>query len=220
MQGSWMRMQKGELMSYFPLLVDEAGAMITDVIHKFVDQEIMPIRDKLDDDVDHVLINQLLIKMSALGVFNVELPGEGAETAGPSFPNACAVIEEFSRGDAGIGLVAGISSWAMAGALYGRNQEVVDLYHRMQQEKQPTFACFAMTEPESGGGGGTYATMDYQYRSAGFPDSKHLGRLNFSYGDGRVKPGAPELNYTFGGLSASQLEELSRRWVPCYDQHY
>lgn len=137
-------------MDYFPLLVDEAGSMITDVIHRFVDQEIMPIRHEIDDDVDHVLINQILIRMSALGVFNVELPEEGAQTAGPSLPNACAVIEEFARGDAGIGLVAGISSWAMAGAVYGRNQEVVDLYHRMQREKQPTFACFAMTEPESG----------------------------------------------------------------------
>ena len=75
-------------MDYFPLLVDEAGAMITDVIQRFVDQEIMPIRDKLDDDVDHVLINELLIKMSALGVFNVELPEEGAERSGPSLPNA------------------------------------------------------------------------------------------------------------------------------------
>ena len=137
-------------MEYFSLLVDEAGRMITDVIHRFVDQEIMPIRDRIDADVDHFLINQLLIKMSALGVFNVELPPEGTEAVGPSLPTACAVIEEFARGDAGIGLVAGISSWAMAGAVYGRNREVVDLYHRMQQQKQPTFACFAMTEPESG----------------------------------------------------------------------
>jgi len=83
-------------MEYFPLLVDEAGTMITDMIRKFVDQEIMPIRDKIDADVDHVLINQLLIKMSALGVFNVDLPEEGAEAAGPSLPNACAVIEEFA----------------------------------------------------------------------------------------------------------------------------
>jgi alkylation response protein AidB-like acyl-CoA dehydrogenase len=137
-------------MEYFPLLVDEAGKMITDVIRDFVDREIMPLRDKIDDDVDHILINEILIKMAALGVFNVDLPEGEAQVAGPSLPNACAVIEEFARGDAGIGLVAGISSWAMAGALYGRNQEVVDLYHRMQQAKQPTFACFAMTEPASG----------------------------------------------------------------------
>jgi len=137
-------------MEYFPLLVDEAGKMITDVIRDFVDREIMPLRDKIDDDVDHILINEILIKMAALGVFNVDLSEGEAQVAGPSLPNACAVIEEFARGDAGIGLVAGISSWAMAGALYGRNQEVVDLYHRMQQAKQPTFACFAMTEPASG----------------------------------------------------------------------
>lgn len=137
-------------MDYFPLLLDEAGKMIIDVIHKFVDTEIMPIRDKLDDDVEHVLINDLLVKMSALGVFNVNLPEEGTEAAGPSFTTACAVLEEFARGDAGIGIVAGINGWAMAGALYGRNKEVVDLFHKMQQEKQPTFACFAMTEPASG----------------------------------------------------------------------
>ena len=73
-------------MDYFPLLVDEAGKMITDVIRSFVDQEIMPIRDRIDADVDHVLINELLVKMSALGVFNVELPKEGVEAGGPSLP--------------------------------------------------------------------------------------------------------------------------------------
>ena len=145
-----MAKETAKQMEYFPLLVDEAGKMITDVIRDFVDREIMPLRDKIDDDVDHILINEILIKMAALGVFNVDLPEGEAQVAGPSLPNACAVIEEFARGDAGIGLVAGISSWAMAGALYGRNQEVVDLYHRMQQAKQPTFACFAMTEPASG----------------------------------------------------------------------
>jgi len=137
-------------MQYLPILMDEAGQMIVDVIHKFVDDEIMPIRDRIDDDKDHVLINELLVKLSALGVFNVNLPEEGSERTGPNTPTSCAVIEEFARGDAGIGLVAGISSWAMAGAVYGRNKTVIDLYHQMQQEKQPTFACFAMTEPASG----------------------------------------------------------------------
>ena len=137
-------------MAYLPLLVDETGRMIIDVIRRFVDTEIMPIRDKVDGDVDHVLINELLIKMSALGVFNVEIPEQGSESEGPSIATSCAIIEEFARGDAGIGIVAGISSWAMAGAVYGRNTDVVDLYHKMQEDKQPTFACFAMTEPASG----------------------------------------------------------------------
>ena len=137
-------------MDFVSPLVDDEGKMIIDVVRNFVDSEIMPIRDKIDDDVDHVLINEILIKMSALGVFNVNLPSEGSEETGPPLTTACAVIEEFARGDAGIGLAAGISNWAMAGALYGRNKEIVDLYHKMQKEKQPTFACFAMTEPDSG----------------------------------------------------------------------
>ncbi len=137
-------------MHYLPLFLDETGRMIVEVIHKFVDEEIMPIRDKIDDDKDHVLVNKLLVKMSALGVFDVKLPEEKAESSGPSLTTACAVIEEFARGDAGIGLVAGINNWAMAGALYGRNKTVIDLYHTMQRKKQPTFACFAMTEPASG----------------------------------------------------------------------
>ena len=137
-------------MDYFPLLVDEASKMIIDVIRKFVDTEIMPIRDKLDDDIDHVLINEILVKMSALGVFNVNMPEEGSGTDGPSLTTLCAVLEEFARGDAGIGIVAGINGWAMAGALYGRNKEVVELFQKMQTKKQPSFACFAMTEPASG----------------------------------------------------------------------
>jgi alkylation response protein AidB-like acyl-CoA dehydrogenase len=136
-------------MRYFPLLVDEAGQMVVEMIRKFVDTEIMPIRDKIDDDTEHRLINSILVKMSQLGVFNVELREEGSGE-GLFLPTACAVIEEFARGDAGIGLVAGINSWAMAGAVYGRNREVIDLYHQMQKTKQPTFACFAMTEPASG----------------------------------------------------------------------
>ena len=137
-------------MDYFPLFMSQEGVMVAEMVRKFVDKEIMPVRDKLDDDVDHELVNEILVKMSALGVFNVELPKEGSESKGPSYPLACAVIEEFSRGDAGIGLVASISNWAMAGAINGRNKEVIDLYKNMQKAKQPAFACFAMTEPASG----------------------------------------------------------------------
>ena len=139
-------------MQYLSLFMDESGQMIVDMVRKFVNDEIIPVRDKIDDDRDHVLINQILIKMSALGLFNVKLPEKKAESSGsgPGIAAACTVIEEIARGDAGIGLVTSINNWALAGAVYGRNSTVVELYHKMQKEKQPTFACFAMTEPASG----------------------------------------------------------------------
>ena len=51
--------------------------MVVDVVRKFVEKEIMPVRDRFDDDTEHKLINESTIKMSALGVFNVNLPEEG-----------------------------------------------------------------------------------------------------------------------------------------------
>ncbi len=82
-------------MKYFLVLVDEGGNMVAEMIRKFVDAEIMPIRHQIDDDTEHKLINQILVKMSQLGVFNVELREE--EGAGQGFPltTACAVIEEI-----------------------------------------------------------------------------------------------------------------------------
>ncbi|MBW1710870.1 MAG: acyl-CoA dehydrogenase family protein, partial [Deltaproteobacteria bacterium] len=56
-------------MDYFPLIVTDQDKMIAQVIRRFVDQEIMPIRDKIDDDTDHVLINEILNKLNALGIF-------------------------------------------------------------------------------------------------------------------------------------------------------
>lgn len=58
-------------MEYFPLTVDEQSKMIAMMIRKFVDEEIMPVRDQLDDDIDHVIINKILTKLSHLGVLSV-----------------------------------------------------------------------------------------------------------------------------------------------------
>jgi alkylation response protein AidB-like acyl-CoA dehydrogenase len=61
-----------------------------------------------------------------------------------------ALTEELTRGDAGIGLVLGISQWAMYAAMEAGNREVVDLYNSLGEKVNPNLACFAMTEPASG----------------------------------------------------------------------
>ncbi|MBW2060733.1 MAG: acyl-CoA/acyl-ACP dehydrogenase [Deltaproteobacteria bacterium] len=138
-------------MDYFPLIVTEQDKMIAQVIRKFVDQEIMPVRDKIDDDTDHVLINEILSKLDALGLFQAgSRSDEGGDAPRPTFVTNCIVIEEMSRGDAGIGMVAVISGWAMAPAITVRNREVMELFQSMAQKKSPCLACFAMTEPASG----------------------------------------------------------------------
>lgn len=135
-------------MENFPPQYSDEDKMMAQTIRKFVDQEIMPVRQLIDDDHDHVLINGILKKMSALGLFRA---GPRRENAPPSSPFLGHIVsEEMCRGDAGIGLVLGISQWAMYAAIQAKNNEVISLYNSMAQKKEPNLACFAMTEPASG----------------------------------------------------------------------
>ncbi len=140
-------------MEYFPLIVTEQDRMIVQMIRQFVEREIMPVRDKLDDDTNHVLINGILKKLSDLGVFRVQARDENAEESGPStsLVTSCVVLEEMSRGDAGIGIVAAVNGWALAPASAAKNKEVLKLFESMANANEgPTLACFAMTEPAGG----------------------------------------------------------------------
>jgi len=139
-------------MEYFPLIVTETDQMIVQVIRQFVEREIMPVRDKLDDDADHVLINEILRKLSDLGVFRVSSPEESGGSGAPevSIVTSCVVLEEMSRGDAGIGIVAGINGWALDPARRSKNLQILDLFREMGEKKSPCLGCFAMTEPAGG----------------------------------------------------------------------
>lgn len=139
-------------MEYFPLIVTEQDRMIVQMIRQFVDKEIMPVRDKLDDDTEHIIINQILKKLSDLGVFRVRARDEAADAGdgGPSLVTSCVVLEEMSRGDAGIGIVAGVNGWALAPAVRWGNMEVLKLFESLSETESPALACFAMTEAAGG----------------------------------------------------------------------
>jgi len=135
-------------MDHFPPVYSEEDKMIAQTIRKFVDQEVMPIRDKIDDDHEHELINTVLKKLGVLGIFTARVRDENAPPPSPYTGHI--VAEEMCRGDAGIGLVLGISQWAMYAASQAKNKEIIDLYNSMAEKKEPNLACFAMTEPASG----------------------------------------------------------------------
>lgn len=139
-------------MEYFAHIVTEQDNMIVQMIRRFVDQEIMPVRDKLDADTDHVLINEILRKLAALGVFAIPVPESTAEKMSSPIDmvTGCVVIEEMSRADAGIGIVAAINSWALEPARSSGNMEILKLFREMGEKKSPCLGCFAMTEPAGG----------------------------------------------------------------------
>lgn len=139
-------------MEYFPLIATEQDRMIVQVIRRFVEREIMPVRDKIDDDRDHILINEIIGKMAALGVFSIPDPqSSSAENAPPfSLVTGCALIEEMAVGDAGIGIVVAINAWTLEPARASGNMEILKLFRSMGEKQTPCLGCFAMTEPAGG----------------------------------------------------------------------
>jgi alkylation response protein AidB-like acyl-CoA dehydrogenase len=138
-------------MEYFPLIVTEQDKMVAQMIRQFVDREIMPVRDKLDDDTEHVIINQILKKLSALGVFRVgPIKKTQDGNQGISMVTSCVALEEMARGDAGIGIVAAINTWALQPAIAASNKIIIELFNSMADTDPLTLGCFAMTEPAGG----------------------------------------------------------------------
>ena len=135
-------------MDIFPPQYSDEDKMIAQMIRRFVDKEIMPVRHLIDDDHDHVLVNSILRKMVSLGVYDVRLPDE-MET--PPSPYARTIVsEEMARGDAGLNVAIGVAGWALYAAVRARNMDVINLFRSMAEKKDPNLACFAMTEPASG----------------------------------------------------------------------
>ena len=135
----------------FPFVMTEQEHMVVEVIRQFVEKEIKPVRDKLDDDTEHVIINEILRKLAGLGMFSVQIAKE-RKTASHGIRSSVTnyIVEELALGDVGIGIVAAINTWALTPARLAKNFEIINLFNDMGKKYSPCLACFAMTEAASG----------------------------------------------------------------------
>jgi len=139
-------------MDYITPMITPVDLEIARVMRKFVDKEIMPIRTEIDDDNEHLLINRIFRKLATLGFDGgVSLADSYGRRDKPiSYVTSAVITEELSRGDVGIGIVSAINGWALMPAYVAKNDRVMRLYQEMLNNGNPSFACFAMTEPQSG----------------------------------------------------------------------
>jgi alkylation response protein AidB-like acyl-CoA dehydrogenase len=68
-------------MDYSNAFLTEQDRMIIRGIRGFVEQEIMPVRQQIDDDKDHVIVRQILQKLYDLGLMRISLSQESDESA-------------------------------------------------------------------------------------------------------------------------------------------
>jgi alkylation response protein AidB-like acyl-CoA dehydrogenase len=123
--------------------------MIQTVAQTIAENDIFPIRQQLDDDKEHTeliepLFETILLELGLQQVLVDEDP--------PSLIDSCVFYEEISRGDCGIAIALGCTTWCLIPILfepYGRPdlvRELTQVFH----DGKIHFGCFAMTEPDAG----------------------------------------------------------------------
>jgi len=152
----WYKLQ------YPECFVDEEARMMQKVISDFVDKEIIPVRDKIDDDVTHEeLINPILKKLQVdLGCQTNMIPKDYGGNEMLSIVAGALKQEQIARGDYGISMHSAVTDWGWTPAtlayLMAPTPEAKAWAKAVLDEFAPAFvgkehkaACFNMSESES-----------------------------------------------------------------------
>lgn len=135
-------------------LCKEEDLILRELARDFVDQEIMPVRQQIDDDEHHVIVNGLLQGLANLGFIKAIFP----EKCGGSDINSAVTLvlplEEIARGDAGIAVALACCLWPFLPATWAKNETVLDHFGPLFCGDDLKIGCFNMTEPGGSTGGG------------------------------------------------------------------
>ncbi len=145
----------------------EQGLMVRDAVRSFVNDHIMPVRQQIDDDEDHIIVRQLLQSLADLGFLKGIFPEKyGGGGNALSVVSSNLAIEEISRGDSGIAVALSCCLWPFLPAIWADNESVLDYFAPMFCGGELKIGCFNMTEPggPSGGGGCDIENVSLQGR--------------------------------------------------------
>ncbi len=151
---------------HLDIFLSKEDYMMRDMVRSFVDKEIMPVRQKLDDDKDHEIVNKILQGITDLGLPKAAFPPEYGGMGAKSVLPVCILHEELSRGDSGICTAFGVTGWAWIPALAAENKAVLDCFAPEFCGDKLRLGCFSMTEPggSHGGGGCDIENLDLEGR--------------------------------------------------------
>ena len=140
--------------NYLGIFLKEEDVEMAKMMRAFVEKEIMPVRQQIDDDKEHTLINRILQGLTNVGMQKGPFPKEYGGLASSSIVSAAVMHEELSRGDSGICTASSVTTWAWMPALVAGNKAVLDEFAPMFCGDELKLGCFAMTEPGGPHGGG------------------------------------------------------------------
>jgi alkylation response protein AidB-like acyl-CoA dehydrogenase len=131
-------------------LVSEEDRLIQQAVRAFVDTQIMPVRQQLDDDRDHILIDKICEKLKDMGFQRGIVPERYGGLPQRSLVGTSVVMEEIARGDVGLAVSLGCTWWFTRPAVLVDNEAVLRKVAAVFCGNELRRGCFAMTEPEAG----------------------------------------------------------------------
>ena len=133
----------------------EEDLILRDLVRDFVNNEIMPVRQQIDDDEDHAIVRELLQGLANLGFTRAIFPEKYGGSDMHSAVTLGLPLEEVARGDSGIAVALACCLWPFMPAVWAQNEAVLDYFGPMFCGDDLKIGCFNMTEPggPSGGGG-------------------------------------------------------------------
>jgi len=139
---------------YMDVFLKEEDHLSRDMLRGFVEKEIMPVRQLVDEDKDHKIVGRILQKLTDLGIQKAAFPKEYGGGGMNSIVSAAVMHEELGRGDSGIATAATVTTWAFLPAILAGNKAVLDHFAPIFCGADLKLGCFAMTEPGGAHGGG------------------------------------------------------------------
>lgn len=136
------------------LYTDEEKA-IRDTVRDFVDNEVIPIIEKYNQEMKFP--TQLIPKMGELGLFGPTLP---VEYGGMGINNISygLIMQELERGDSGVRSFASVQSALVMYPIYTYGSEEQKKYWLPKLAAAEKIGCFGLTEPDFGSNPGGMIT--------------------------------------------------------------
>ena len=139
--------------SIIKVLCKEEDLILRDLARDFANQEIMPVRQKIDEDQDHEVVGQIMQGLSNLGFMKAVFPEKYGGSDIHSAITMVLTLEEIARGDSGIAVALACCGWSFMPAIWANNQAVLDHFGPIFCGDDLRIGCFNMTEPGGSSGG-------------------------------------------------------------------
>jgi alkylation response protein AidB-like acyl-CoA dehydrogenase len=139
--------------SIIKVLCKEEDLILRDLARDFANQEIMPVRQKIDDDEHHAIVTELMQGLANLGFIRAIFPEKYGGSDIHSVVTMGLPLEEIARGDSGIAVALACSIWPFTPAIWANNQAVLDHFGPIFCGDDLRIGCFNMTEPGGSSGG-------------------------------------------------------------------